>query len=70
MILIFIAIYLFGAVADFIIVRAYWKANDCWGNPIDIFLAAVIALVGSWLGVGMGLVLMGPPWNPVKLFKS
>lgn len=66
-ILISFAFWLSGAVADFFVTRAYWKVNDCWGNPMDYFLAAVVALTGSWFGVFIGIMLMGPPWKPNKI---
>jgi hypothetical protein len=66
--LIFSAIWLSGVAVDFIIVRAYWKINNCWGKPADIFWAAILSVIGgSWLGVAMGLILMGPPWKPNKI---
>lgn len=64
------AIWLSGSAIDFIIIRAYWKANDSWGKSIDTFLAAITALISGPFGPLFGVILMGPPWDPVKLFPN
>lgn len=66
--LILIVIWLSGAAVDFLVTRAYWKVNGCWGEPIDTFWAIIVGLISSWLGALFGVILMGPPWKPRKLF--
>jgi len=66
--LILSAFWLSGIAVNFIVTRAYWKVNNCWGRPIDTFYAIVLSLIGgSWFGVLVGVLLMGPPWNPNKV---